>query len=169
MVATRQAGFEISEHGVDPLELGNVPRLAPGHHRRMMCASGVGNGSEAGQPVGEHRSSRRQRLLRPGDNRLEGAARHRAQSHSQRVILLGQGDGGDNGHLVLGTSSGLAAAALAAHVGVIDLNLASKDVALLPLGHGLHQFVPDQPGRGVAHAEMALQGQCRQPGLGLAD
>ena len=70
---------------------------------------------------------------------------------------------------VLGTAAGLAPAALAAEVGVIDLDLYFKDIALLALSHRLHQLVLDQPGARIAHAELALQCQRREPRLGLAD
>lgn len=65
MEATRQTGLEITEHGVDPLELGNLPRFTSSHDCRAMHAAGLGDRSEAGQAIGEHRTSRGQLLLGP--------------------------------------------------------------------------------------------------------
>ncbi len=97
MAATRQTGLEVIEHGVDPLELGDLPRLAPGHDRRVMRAADRGDRAKAGQAIGKHRITRGQVVLRPGSNRLEGKARRGGQSHAQRAILLSQRDGGQQG------------------------------------------------------------------------
>ena len=43
------------------------------------------------------------------------------------------------------------------------------EIEIVALGHGAHDLVMHQPGRRVAHAEVALERQGRQPGLGLAD
>jgi len=41
MVATRQAGFEIAQNGVDPLELGHLLGLAPGHDGGLVTAASL--------------------------------------------------------------------------------------------------------------------------------
>ena len=59
MVATREAGLEIVQDGVDPFELGHVPWLAHGHNRGMLGATGCSDGTNAGKGIGEHSASRR--------------------------------------------------------------------------------------------------------------
>lgn len=83
--------------------------------------------------------------------------------------LIGERDGHDERPLVLRAATGLAASALTTEVGIIDLNLAFEDIALLAFGHRLHQLVVNEPRRRIAHPQVPLEGECRQPGLGLAD
>ena len=58
MVATREAGLEITEDGVDPFELRHVLWLASGHNGGLMAATGIRHGTEAGQAIGEHDAPR---------------------------------------------------------------------------------------------------------------
>ena len=89
--------------------------------------------------------------------------------YADRAIIFGQGNGRHEGNLVLRTTSDLAARALAAEVRVIDLNFAFEEIAIFPIGHGLHQLVLHQPRRRVTHSQLAPERQCRQSRLGLAD
>jgi hypothetical protein len=52
MIATGQAGLEIAQDGVDPLELRQVFRLSPGDDGWLMDAPGFGDGAEAGETIG---------------------------------------------------------------------------------------------------------------------
>ena len=60
MIATRQTGLEIAENSVDPLELGNILRLASSHHGRLMATASLGYGTKTRQPVRENGTSRGQ-------------------------------------------------------------------------------------------------------------
>ena len=71
MVTPAQAGLEIAEHGVDPLELGQVLGLSPADDGRLMHAACRGYRSEAGQPIGEHGAARGQMRLRPLADRVQ--------------------------------------------------------------------------------------------------
>ena len=42
-----QRGLEVAQHGVDPLELGQVLRLEGAHHPGQVDAAGVGDGGES--------------------------------------------------------------------------------------------------------------------------
>ena len=169
MVATREAGLEIAQDSVDPFELRHVLGLASGHYGGLMAATGIRHGTEAGQAIGEHDAPRYHIGLRPRRNGFAREAGHRRQAYAQRAILIGQGNGSDKRHLVLGTPPHLAPRALTAEIGIIHLNFAFKEIVLLPVSHDLHQLVVDQPCRGVAHAQLSPERQGRQPGLGLAD
>ena len=100
---------------------------------------------------------------------LEGEAGHRGELDAQRVPGIAERDGGHEWDLVLRAATDFAATAPAAEVGVIDQHLAAEDIALLSSCHGPHQFVVDQPGGGVAHAQLPSECQRRQARLGLTD
>lgn len=78
-------------------------------------------------------------------------------------------DGSHEGRLVLRTATDLAARALALDAGIVKLHSPFKQSSGLLPGHGVVDLVVKQPGRGVAHAQIALHGQRRDPSLGLAD
>jgi hypothetical protein len=155
--------------GVDPLELRQVPGLALTDHFSAVGATGVGDGGKACQAVAEDRAAGLQIGLRPGRDRFVGKRRHWAELHMQRVACPVEGDSRDEGHLVLRASARLAAGALAAQVDVIELHRTRQAALRLPAAHGRHDLVMHQPSRGVAHADVALELERRQPGLGLAD
>ena len=85
------------------------------------------------------------------------------------MAVLVERDGGHERHLVLGATARLAARALTTEVGVIDLDLTTEAMCAVLPGHGATYLLVQQPGRGVAHPDLALERQSRQPGLGLAD
>lgn len=169
MVTPGQTGLEIAQHGVDPLELGQILWFASGHDGGPMGASGHGDGGKAGQSVGEHRAAGGQRGFGPLGDGLEAETRHGGELGAQRMAVIAERDSGDERDLVLRAPTGLAAGALTAEVGVIDLDLAFEHVALLAFGHRLHQLVVDKPRGGVAHPQLSLERERRQPGLGLTD
>ena len=85
------------------------------------------------------------------------------------MALIAERDGGHERNLVLGAATGLAAATLAAEVGIIDLDLAFENVALFARSHAVHQLVVNEPRRSITHPQLAFERECRQPGLGLTD
>ena len=85
------------------------------------------------------------------------------------MALIAERDGGHERNLVLGAATGLAAATLAAEVGIIDLDLAFENVALFAPSHAVHQLVVNEPRRSITHPQLAFERECRQPGLGLTD
>jgi len=169
MVRPRQAGLEIAKHGIDPMKLGHVLGFAPRDDGALMRTIRGGDGTEAGQSVGVYRVARRQGCLGPLGDRLTAEGRDGGEPDVPRTARLVERDGGHERHLVLRSAPGLAAAALAAQVGIVDLHLTVEGVARLALHHRLHHLVVDEPGCRVAHPEVTLEGQRRQPGLGLAD
>ena len=70
-----------------------------------------------------------------------------------------QRDRGDEGHFVLRAAPGDAAGQFTAQVGIVHLYVAAQRVQGIALAHGLHQLLLDQPGGGVADAQLPLQGQ----------
>ncbi len=60
-----QLGLEVAQHGVDPLELGQVLRLEGAHHAGDVDATGFGDGGEAAQAVAEDDAAGLQACLGP--------------------------------------------------------------------------------------------------------
>lgn len=141
VVAATQAGLEVSQHRVDPLQLGYVFGFAPCHDSAFMGAASLGHGVEAGQAIRIDGAASGQAFFGPVCNGSELETGHRAEFDSQRVALISEGDRRHKGHLVLGAASDLATCALAAQIGIIHLDFATERVECFTLSHGLHQFV----------------------------
>ena len=62
------------------------------------------------------------------------------------MASLVQGNGRNDGDLVLRYPTCLAAPEFSAKVGIIHLNLSPQQVGLLPLSHGAQDLVVQQPG-----------------------
>ena len=67
----------------------------------LMAAVGRGDGAEAGQAIREHMRARLQMPLGPGCDGLSAEATHSCDPGVNRMTRLVQGDGRDNGDLVL--------------------------------------------------------------------
>ena len=169
VVAAAQTGLEVSQHRVDPLQLGYVFGFAPCHDSAFMGASGLGHRPEARQTIRIDGAARGQAFFGPVCDGFELEAGHRAEFDPQGVALISEGDRRHKGHLVFGATSDLATCALAAQIGIIHLDFATERVECFTFSHGLHQFVLHQPRRWVAHAELTFESQSRQTSLGLAD
>ncbi len=169
MVTPAQAGLEVAQYGVGPLERGQILGLSCADYGRLMHASGCADDGKAGQPVGEHGAARSQTGLGPLPDGLEAEAGDGGEFNAQRMTVIAERDGGEERDLVFRASTDFAAATLTAQVGIIDLGLTFEDIMRLALGHRTHQLVVDQPGRRVAHPQVSHQRERRQPGLGLAD
>ena len=169
MVTPAQAGLEVAQNRVDPLELGQVLRLPSADHGRLVRASGRSDGGEAVQAVGKHCAARGQMCPCPLPDALEAEAGHGRELGAQGMTVGAERDGGHERDFVFRAATSLAAATLTAEVGIIDLDLASEEIVRLAFGHRLHQFVVDKPGGWVAHPQLPHQGECRQSGFSLTD
>jgi hypothetical protein len=67
----RQRGLQVAQHGVDPLERGQVLRFEGTYHAGDVDAAGVGDGGEASQAVAEDDAAGLQTGLRPLADGLE--------------------------------------------------------------------------------------------------
>jgi len=84
MVATTQAGLEVTEDGVDPLELGQVFRLSSRDDGGLMHTAGLDDPAETGQPIGTYGAPHGQVRPGPRRNRLEGETGHRGESLTRK-------------------------------------------------------------------------------------
>lgn len=139
MVATRKAGLEITENGVDSLELGDKLGIPYGQHRRMMAPARFGDSPKACQSVREHGNLRSKMVFRPHGNRLESEARHRGQLDPLRHPILVERESGNEGNLFLRAASDHAATEFATEVGIIYLDFSLKQIALFTLTSSLER------------------------------
>src|SRR3546814_13971308 len=86
MVAAAQTRLEVTEYGVDPLELGQVLRFALADDGWLMRTTCTAHRTEAGQSIGEHGAARGQMGLGPLADCDHAEARDRsARSEERRV------------------------------------------------------------------------------------
>ena len=160
--------LDIAQQHVDPARAANLAGSAAAaglqYGVRMAC---IGEAAETEQTITENLSVRRQmaRLPIPDAGIVEAAHRldHRMGWMLERRVRLYRDQ---ERLLVLRAAPRLAAVALPAQVGVIDLHEAGQLAWHFTLGHGLHDLVLDAPGRFVVHAQVALQLQGRHVRLG---
>jgi len=124
---------------------------------------------KAGQPIGNDVATGGQGGFGPVGQGRTGEPRDGDHLGVEGMPCGLQGNRRDKGYLVFGAPAGFAAHPFAAQIGVVDQYLAAQGVPGIALGHRLHALVLNPLGRGVAHAELALQGQGGQPRLGLTD
>lgn len=168
-VGTRQHCLEVAQHGVDPLELRQVPGLALADDLHELSELGVGHSGKAPQAIAAHIGTRRQFGAGPLGNRIAGEFSHRRHLDVQRIARVAERDRRAEGDLILRATARFTAGSLAAEVCVVHLHRARRAMLRLTLGHCRNEFVMHQPGGRVTHADVALESQSRQPGLRLAD
>ena len=164
-----QGCLQIAQHGVDPLELRQVAQLEVAYYRGQVNATRIGHCGETPQAVAGHAGTGHQAGLGPFGDGLGHEAADQIELDVQRMAVAVHRDGSHKRHLVLGVSPGLAIRALTAEVSIVQLHGAIQAVGVVLLGHGAVDSLMQQPCRGVADAQLALERQRRQPGLGLAD
>ena len=169
VVTAAEAGLEVSQHRIDPLQLGHILGFAPSHDCAFMGAASLGHGTKAGQAIRINGAACSQAFSGPICYGFKLEARHRAELDTQWVQFISEGDRSDKGHLVFRAAPDLAANALTTQIRIINLNFATERVERFTLSHGLHQLVVNQPSRWVAHTQLAFQGQRGQTGLGLTN
>ena len=168
MVGAAQGVLDVAENCIHPSKLGALDSGSPGaHHHRLMNAARRGDAMKAGQPIGDDPSACTEVELRPGGDFGETEALHDGELHAQRVSLLVGLHGGDKGRLAGRATTALAAASLAAEIGVVELDPPAERVLAVALHHHLHQLVSDAPRGVVGDTQMAVQLHRRDPFLVL--
>lgn len=169
VVRPAEAGLEIAQNGVDPTEFRHIFRLAGADDDSLVLTPRLRHSGKTGQTIGRHDAAGGQVGGCPVGNRFEGKAGHRCHFSVERMALGVQGDRRDKGHFILRAPSGFAAREFAAQIDIVHLDLTNERILGLALGHRLHQLVLNEPGGGIADAQLALQGEGGQTGFGLAD
>jgi hypothetical protein len=169
MERTGQRGLEVTQPGLDPLELGQVLRLEGIHHTGQVNAAGVGDCGEAAQAITEADVAGRQAGLGPLADRLGNGAADQVEFQVRGPTVLIQRQRRHEQHLVLRPVARLAPRALSTVVGFVQLHRAVHQVGGLQVSHVAVDLLVQQPRAGVANAHIALEPERRQPSLGLAD
>lgn len=158
-VGAGEGGFQIAQEGMDgPERLQLHAGGTTAGDGALMRGAGCRDGLTAPQSIGNHMSRRTQRLFGPLGDRVPGELQL-GQAGKQRVAGFGRLHGGDEGHLVLRTTAALATGQLATPVGVVDLDATIELARFFALTQNLHPLVLDQPGRFVAHPQVAFEFQ----------
>ena len=167
MVGAGVGRFQVAQEGIDGSELLHLRTGGTAAcHGALMYGAGVGDRRETPQPVRHHTRRGRQRCLGPSGDRFLGEFQF-LQTDEQGMTVIRGLHRGDEGHLVLRAAAALASGQFPAQIGVVDLDTAIELARGFTLAHDMHQFVLQQPGRLVAHAQMALEFQGRDIVLGL--
>ena len=156
VVDATDGALDVGEHGIDPTCARNLGRgAAAAGFEDGVGMTGVGLGVWRQTPLGPVG----QRSVVKGPDRFDDDA--------GGVFELGIGlDRDQEGQLVFGVAPGLAAVALAAEIGIVDLREARKFPRFFSRCHGLHDLVLEAPGSAIGHAEVALEFECREVGFG---
>jgi hypothetical protein len=117
-----QRGLEVAQHGVDPLELGQVLRLEGAHHAGDVNAAGLGDGGEAAQAVAEDDAAGLQACFGPLADGLGSEAADHIELQVRRPTVFVQRQRRHERHPVLRAAARLAPRALSTEVGVIQLH-----------------------------------------------
>jgi len=169
VMRARQTGLQVAQDGIDPLELWQLPGFELPDHERRMRAAGLSDPGKARQAIGADEGAWRQMGLSSLCDSLARKCRQWAQLEMGRAALFVECDCRNEGDLVRRSAPRLGAIHFTAQVGVIELDMAAEPLSGGTVGHRPHDLVMHQPSGGVAHADLALQGQRRESGLGLTD
>src|SRR6201998_3717573 len=156
--SARGGGLCIAEGGVDPLESRVQGGLATGSRDdRLVDAAGVADPSEAVQAVTDNSAGGLEIALRQGRNFGTAETPHAAQLQTDWLALWCGFDRRHDWRLARRTAAPLAAVALPAEIGVVDLDPSRQALCGVPLHHRLHELVLDLPGGGRGDAKPAAQ------------
>lgn len=169
MATPIQTAFEVAQHSVDLLKLGQGLWFASGNGGGRMRGSSRAGCDKAGQPVGEHRAGRGQIRCPPRRNRLALEAGDVGELDTQWMIGAAKQDSSDERGSFLQASTACAGVDLAVRVSVNDLNLPLKHIVLFASGHRVHQLMTDELGDGGGRPQLLLEFERRQPGRSLPD
>src|SRR3954452_21775709 len=171
VVGAGDRGLDVAQAGVDPLERrpARGPLAGTGRHREVLAA-GLLDRRPAGQAVADDIAPGGEVPLGQPLHLLLAEALDHAHPQPPRPAL-GRGlDRGDDRRLARGTAAALAARALAAEVGVVDLDPA-RELRLGGLAHAhrQHQLVLDQPSRLPLDPEPSRELDRADPVLALGE
>ena len=151
VVTATEPDLQVAKHRVAPMQLWHIFGFASCDHGALMDTASQRNSTQKSQSDRANRAARCAVLSRPQLDRVEREANYWRQLDSQGVPVLVERNCGSKRHLVFRAAPDLAATALTAKVGIINLHLPLQRIAALTLHHGLHQLVVHQPCHWVAH------------------
>src|ERR1700752_2801746 len=166
----RHGAPDIAEGGVDPVEGRVQDGLAPGSSDdRLVDAAGVADPSEAVQAITDNGAGGMEISLRQGRDFGTAETLHAAQLQADWLALWCGFDRRHDRRLARRTAAPLAAVALAAEIGVVDLDPSRQALCGVSLHHRLHELVLDLPGGGLGDAKPAAQLHAGDAALALSE
>src|SRR5512137_353141 len=119
MVSTTQAGFEVTQNRVDPVEFWQILGLASTCDDDLMSAARIGYPRKTAQAIGSDYTTWREVCISPVDNRFARKTRNRRHFNIKGSAFGTERNGRHKWHFVLGTAAGLAASQFTTEVSVI--------------------------------------------------
>src|ERR1700756_777664 len=157
-VGTSDGALDVAEGGVDPLESRVPGGLAPGSSDdRLVDAAGVADPREAVQAVTDNGAGGMEIARRQGRDFGTTETVHAAQLQADWLALWCGFDCRHDRRLARRTAAPLAAVALPAEIGVVDLHPPRQALCGVPLHHRLLELVLDLPGGGLGDAKPTAQ------------
>lgn len=166
---TSQRGLEISQQAIDPLKFGQRTRLERSHHPGRMDAAHFGNCRKTGQPNAKHSRVEQQAGCGPLGDGFRAKTTEQMKLQAHRLPCGVERYGCDECHVVFRAKTDFAPATLTTEVALVQLHSTAKSSGSIVLRHGVVDYVMQQPCGGVAHTQIALEGQRRDTCFGLAD
>ena len=160
--------LDVAEGCVGPLEGGRTSRdgSAPCDDD-LMRTPRLGYATKAAQAVADHRTVRGEAGFGESGDRVGAKTHHTPELEANRFTVSSGLDRYDEWSFPLCTTSALAAGALTADVGVIDLDAPGQLLGSIAFEHDLRQLVFDFPYRGLGDAEAAAKFNAGDALLGL--
>jgi len=169
-VSASDGALDVAEGGVDPLEGRVQGGLATGSSDdRLVDAAGVADPSEAVQAVTDNGAGGMEIALRQARDFGTAETLHAAQLQADWLAPWCGFDRRHDRRLARRTAAPLAAVALPAEIGVVDLDPARQALWGVPLHHRLHELVLDLPGGGLGDAKPAAQLNAGDAALALSE
>src|SRR6516162_8221436 len=169
-VSASDGALDVAEGGVGPLEGRVQGGLTTGSSDdRLVDAAGVADPSEAVQAVTDNGAGGMEIALRQGRDFGTAETLHAAQLQADWLALWCGFDRRHDRRLARRTAAPLAAVALPAEIGVVDLDPSRQALCGVPLHHRLHELVLDLPGGGLGDAKPASQLDAGNASLALGE
>ena len=157
-VSAGDRALDVTQDGVDPLERGVQRGLTSrSGDDRLMDAAGAADTGKAAQAVTDNGAGGSEIARCQGRDFGAAETPHPAQFQADWLALRGGFDRCHERYLAGRTAATLAAVALAAEIGVVDLDPSRQALCSVPLHHDLHELMLDLPGRGLGDAKPAAQ------------